>query len=48
MSASMSSSTEVIGGVDMQLYCSKYYPGSVAYVSSDYAPWWNAFNWRCL
>jgi hypothetical protein len=46
-SAGVSSHMEIVGGIDMQLYCSVRHPGTVAYVAPDYAPWWNAFNWRC-
>ncbi len=47
VSATMGNSTVILGGVDTQLYCSTYYPGSKAYVSDEYAPWWNAYNWKC-
>jgi hypothetical protein len=47
VTAGTSSQMEIVGGIDMQLYCSVRHPGTVAYVAPDYAPWWNAYNWRC-
>ncbi len=46
-SAEWGSEWQIIGGVDTQLYCSTYHPGTKAYVSNYYAPMWNAYNWKC-